>query len=171
MLYIVSKYGYKEDYVIEFASSVPDSNIVYGSVGDGNDLSLRSIQIIGSKLYGKYCRIASEYEINISSKLRSRMETAFETMYLHQTSASFGRNLSRKFSRRRSLEPAAAIEIKSSSSIKQDEEMISQQIQTILHLFMEANDEIYRLLGYSFSRFKQENEFARLVKHAPQITN
>ena len=72
----------KEFVFIEFAENVPRSDIVEkNQIKSGEkEETERSIKMMAHELYGKYIRVHSEFQINISSRQRQRAAEMLENV-------------------------------------------------------------------------------------------
>ena len=75
----------------------------------------------------------------------------------------------------RYVKKGAELEINISSSLRQrfvqmftghnsNDQDVNFDLNEVIQLFVDANKAMYKLLGYSFSRFKQKKDFQRLLE-------
>merc|ERR1712039_166411 len=110
---------------VELAECIPKSSIVVDETQDFEQKALR--------LYQKYVRIGSEYEINIHSSLRKHLMDRFD-------------------------EQANSNVNQAHSPVRRD----SNDATDLQCVFDECCKEMIKLLGFSLTRFKAKPEYLRL---------
>jgi len=135
----------EETLQFELADNIPQSTIVYD---ENDDLETKAF-----KLYQKYIKVGSEFEINIASSIRAQLAQRFEP------SIGFQRRISRNIQRRISN----SITVKMDNMVKSNTDSNNNQaVNDLLTIFDDSSMEMVRLLQFSLSRFKTKPEWIKV---------